>query len=333
MKNPKWRCAYPGRHKVKFGGKFLTQWDGWHLTLLPSEYGTISGDNLVGSEGEICNLTAYPQRTTNGFLGYNLSGAGTIVGNTYTYANGNATAQGIFANSALVYSGSNVEHEGNEIVKFTANPATGDWIAIKVDRRSKKGDMADLGGLTSYYYYGFGNDYTATRSHNDCSFYKLGQYWSAMRAPDWYWVNAQGDAIQYATYEGPGGGNIDHGHVERLMTEGTVKDTVTTVYSDGRSRHTYKLVCPVSGQNSYFYIDNYLVQRRYVHKGNSYSAQHRWALHDGSGNFDCSLYASSGGHDIWGYAPDGFSGITYVHQYWRNYQVAFFDNFEDANAW
>ena len=27
MKNPKWKCAYPNSHKVKFGGKFLTQFD------------------------------------------------------------------------------------------------------------------------------------------------------------------------------------------------------------------------------------------------------------------------------------------------------------------
>lgn len=33
MKNPKWKCAYPNSHKVKFGSKFLTQWDGYHLTL------------------------------------------------------------------------------------------------------------------------------------------------------------------------------------------------------------------------------------------------------------------------------------------------------------
>jgi hypothetical protein len=60
MKNPKWKCAYPGTHKVRYGGKFLTNWTGYNLTLLPSEYGTISGDKLRGYEDEVCHLTAYP---------------------------------------------------------------------------------------------------------------------------------------------------------------------------------------------------------------------------------------------------------------------------------
>lgn len=55
MKNPKWRCAYPGTHKVKFGGAYLTGWEG-HKPPSPytdlSNGGWIYGDfTTVSSNG------------------------------------------------------------------------------------------------------------------------------------------------------------------------------------------------------------------------------------------------------------------------------------------
>lgn len=74
MKNPKWKCAYPNSHKVKFGGKFLTQWDGYHLTLEQSTGGTISADKLKGYQGQSANLS-YTANTFYHFNGWNSTGA------------------------------------------------------------------------------------------------------------------------------------------------------------------------------------------------------------------------------------------------------------------
>lgn len=74
MKNQKWKCAYPGTHKVNFGGKFLTQWDGYHLTLEQSTGGTISADKLKGYQGQSANLS-YTTDTFYHFNGWNSTGA------------------------------------------------------------------------------------------------------------------------------------------------------------------------------------------------------------------------------------------------------------------
>lgn len=74
MKNPKWKCAYPNSHKVKFGGKFLTQWDGYHLTLEQSTGGTISADKLKGYQEQSANLS-YTADTFYHFNGWNSTGA------------------------------------------------------------------------------------------------------------------------------------------------------------------------------------------------------------------------------------------------------------------
>ena len=75
MKNPKWKCANDtGTHKVKFGGKFLTQWDGYHLTLEQSTGGTISADKLKGYQEQSANLS-YTADTFYHFNGWNSTGA------------------------------------------------------------------------------------------------------------------------------------------------------------------------------------------------------------------------------------------------------------------
>lgn len=74
MKKPKWRCAYPNSHKVKFGGKFLTQWEGYHLTLQQSTGGTISADKLRGYPEQSANLS-YTANTFYHFNGWNSTGA------------------------------------------------------------------------------------------------------------------------------------------------------------------------------------------------------------------------------------------------------------------
>lgn len=75
MKNPKWKCANDtGTHKVKFGGKFLTQWDGYHLTLEQSTGGTISADKLKGYQEQSANLS-YTANQDYYFNGWASTGA------------------------------------------------------------------------------------------------------------------------------------------------------------------------------------------------------------------------------------------------------------------
>lgn len=93
MKNPKWRCAYPGTHKVKFGGKFLTQWDGYHLTLEQSTGGTISADKLKGYQGQSANLS-YTANTDYYFNGWQSTGAN--IQNNQVPFTADTTAKGSF---------------------------------------------------------------------------------------------------------------------------------------------------------------------------------------------------------------------------------------------
>ena len=333
MKNPKWRCAYPGTHKVKYGGKFLTNWTGYNLTLLPSEYGTISGDRLRGYEDEVCHLTAYPNTLLNQFEGYDLTGGGYIQGNDYTYTTANATAQGRFSsgNSALIYKGPTAEHEGGEEVLFSGTVPSGAWIAMKATRRAAETGLTKADGMSAYYSYGFGSDYTyGGYGHNECIYSrenqrKTGYSYSAIYCPRWYWENAQGD-VDWQTIGGNGA------YVWNSLEGSTYKhQTLTVLNTNGANSHNVKLICPISGERSYFYINNRLTQTRFVSNRISTNAMY-WGLHDGSGNFDCSLWASTG-HDVWGYAPDGISGTSYLHQYWKNFQVALFKDLTAAEAW
>lgn len=334
MKNPKWRCAYPDTHKVKFGGKFLTQWTGYDLTLLPSEYGTISGDKLRGYEDEVCHLTAYPNSLLNQFDGYDITGGGYIQGNDYIYTTANATAQGRFRNdnSALIYKGPTAEHEGGEDVHFSGYVPSGAWIAMKATRRAAETGLTRADGISAYYSYGFGDDYTYEGyGHNECIFNrenqrKTGYSYSAIYCPRWYWENAQGD-VDWQTI--PGNGAYVHKALDGYSYY--KHSTVTVLNTNGKNSHNVKLICPISGEESYFYINNNLTQIRAVSYRVSPKAMY-WGLHDGSGHFDCSLWASTG-HDVWGYAPDGISGTAYQHQYWKNFQVALFNDLTAAEAW
>jgi len=74
MKNPKWREAYPQGHKVKYGGKFLTTWSGYNLTLEQSTGGTISADKLKGYQEQSANLS-YTANQDYYFNGWQSTGA------------------------------------------------------------------------------------------------------------------------------------------------------------------------------------------------------------------------------------------------------------------
>lgn len=336
MKNPKWREAYPQGHKVKFGNKFLTTWTGWELTLLPSEYGTISGDKLIGYHDDVCHLTAHPNNLLNEFQGYDLTGDGSIQGNNYIYADGPATAQGRFTNegSAVLYEGPSAEHEGGEEVLFSGDLPSGAWIVMKGTRRAAATPWTPVGGISATYYYGFGDSYTHEGfGYNDCYFNKTNQHrtgsdWHSVYCPSWYWANHQGD-IDWDTV------GYNGAYVWRDL-EGSVykKKTVTVAPNSMSSNltHDIKLICPYSGDYSYFYIDNIMMQRRGVNSTRTTSAAAWWGLHDGSGHFDCSLDSSSG-YDDWHYAPDGYSGYAHIHQYWKNYKVAVFQDFSAAEQW
>ena len=95
MKKPKWRCAYPNSHKVKFGGKFLTQWEGYNVNYLPSVYGTVSGDKNKGYEGETVTLsnTANQYYTLDHYV---VSGASLYDGNKFDFNNTNVDVSGVF---------------------------------------------------------------------------------------------------------------------------------------------------------------------------------------------------------------------------------------------
>ena len=93
MKNPKWRCAYPNSHKVKFGGKFLTQWDGYHLTLEQSTGGTISADKLKGYQEQSANLS-YTANQDYYFNGWQSTGAN--IQNNQVPFTADTTAKGSF---------------------------------------------------------------------------------------------------------------------------------------------------------------------------------------------------------------------------------------------
>jgi hypothetical protein len=94
MKNPKWRCAYPGTHKVKFGGKFLTQWSGYHLFLNQNEGGTITADKTKGGYNETVTLSSIPNYGYT-FDGYSLTGS-TLTGDQFNFVSSNVTAEGSF---------------------------------------------------------------------------------------------------------------------------------------------------------------------------------------------------------------------------------------------
>ena len=95
MKNPKWKCANDtGTHKVKFGGKFLTQWDGYHLTLEQSTGGTISADKLKGYQEQSANLS-YTANQDYYFNGWASTGA-SIQNNQVPFTQ-DTTAKGSFA--------------------------------------------------------------------------------------------------------------------------------------------------------------------------------------------------------------------------------------------
>ena len=99
MKNPKWKCAYPNSHKVKFGGKFLTQWDGYHLTLEQYTGGTISADKLKGYQGQSANLS-YTANQDYYFNGWQSTGAN--IQNNQVPLTQNTTAKGSFVYTSPV---------------------------------------------------------------------------------------------------------------------------------------------------------------------------------------------------------------------------------------
>lgn len=340
MKNPKWREAYPQGHKVKFGNKFLTTWAGYNLTLLPSEYGTISGDKLVGYQDDVCNLTAYPTTLLNEFQGYDLTGAGYIQNNQYTYVDGNATAQGRFVNnnSALIYSGGPEEYIGTDEVKFSGELPPDAWIAIKVDRRISDPGWANVEGISAEYTYAFGGYPTYQEGSGvDFNLARLLSWrarspkqngWKVIDMPEWYWSNVHGERF----YDTNG---YNGAYVWEPITSGSqlkhASFTESPYSLSSNLKHNLKLVCPYSGENSYFYIDGVMMQQRYQNFQSV--GRTNWALHNWSGAFDCSVGGSTGRND-WHYAQGGgYSGTCWINQFWSNHQVAVFKDFSAADQW
>lgn len=344
MKNPKWREAYPARHKLKYGGKFLTSWTGYGLTLLPSEYGTISGDKLRGYEDDICHFTAYPTTLMNEFQGYDLTGAGYIQGNNYIYTNGPATAQGRFANntSALIYSGDDTEKTEEE-VKITGTLPTDCWIALKYDRKVYPTSPSHGGDYVSAKFsYNWGN-----QSHTDPSAppyniaayvdgrpsWGLGEYvWQNWLAPDWKDSDTQG-VRDFGTYVSNGG------YISKRYETSVLYNTKTVCnkYLSASNQHSVKLICPYSGKNSYFYIDNVLEQTRTLDENtnvNVYSAWYNWHLHDWSGHFNFSVGMSTEGENIeYDQYKGEWVGTWRIKQRFKNYQVAVFKDLSAAQQW
>ena len=144
MKNPKWKCAYPNSHKVKFGGKFLTQWDGYHLTLEQSTGGTISADKLKGYQGQSANLS-YTANQDYYFNGW--QSTGTNIQNNQVQFTADTTAKGsfVYTNPTKAYN--------NTITGFSAAGTYSNETTNRFDALpdvSNKQTFGDEGFLQSF---------------------------------------------------------------------------------------------------------------------------------------------------------------------------------------
>ena len=98
MKNPKWREAYPQGHKVKYGGKFLTTWSGYSLSLEQTNGGTISAQRNRGYEDDEVPMS-YTANQDCYFNGWSAN-EGSFVGNNYKFGTNDATAKASFINTS-----------------------------------------------------------------------------------------------------------------------------------------------------------------------------------------------------------------------------------------
>lgn len=95
MLNPKYREAYPGKHKVKnSGGKYLTTWSGYNLDLIQGPYGTLSATNTRGYEGDQVTLLATANNKYR-LTGYSALSAG-LEGDTLTFQKSDCSAKALF---------------------------------------------------------------------------------------------------------------------------------------------------------------------------------------------------------------------------------------------
>ena len=97
MKNPKWREAYPQGHKVKYGGKFLTTWSGYSLSLEQTNGGTISAQRNHGYEDDEVPMS-YTANQDCYFNGWSAN-EGSFIGNNYKFGTNDATAKASFVNA------------------------------------------------------------------------------------------------------------------------------------------------------------------------------------------------------------------------------------------
>lgn len=148
MKNPKWQCAYPNSNRIVFGGKFLTQWKGYKLTLQQSTGGTISANREYGYQGDQATLSNSPNNDY-GFVGYSITGA-TLTGNKFKFQENDVTAKAIF--SANYYPSSARVQIGNQIwSKYDLRYLPSGFSRYKID-----GD--------TYYYSGYYDQSTPSTS-------------------------------------------------------------------------------------------------------------------------------------------------------------------------
>lgn len=93
MKNPKWQCAYPEDKRIMFNGVYLTQWNGYHLTLQQSNGGTISANKNRGYYGDVITLSYKPSAD---YYFNNWQTTGTNVTGNQIKMTQDATARGVF---------------------------------------------------------------------------------------------------------------------------------------------------------------------------------------------------------------------------------------------
>lgn len=95
MNNPKYREAYPGKHKVKNnGGKYLTTWSGYNLDLIQGPYGILSATNTRGYNGDQVTLLVTANNKYR-LKDYTVTSA-TLNGDVLTFQNSDCSAKANF---------------------------------------------------------------------------------------------------------------------------------------------------------------------------------------------------------------------------------------------
>ena len=193
MKNPKWKCANDtGTHKVKFGGKFLTQWDGYHLTLEQSTGGTISADKLKGYQEQSANLS-YTANQDYYFNGWQSTGAN-IQNNQVPFTQ-DTTAKGSFAYTnptRVIHKTYNAAANTNAYWYVTGGNAVPFCDIVIPQSISANGYSAQYLDTIHAIHFKFKTVPITLNNYDYC--YGFASYSTAGEA---YWVDGKWEALQY----------------------------------------------------------------------------------------------------------------------------------------